>query len=233
MEHHSYPETGQLQASNTAALAKAFLNKVYLWMAGCMLLTAGVAAYCAQDLATILWVQDNQGLIAIGTIVMVVIMSFGTNLLSAGALTVLLLAFAGIQGLLFGPLLLAYKLPAVTKAFACTAVMFGAMSIYGATTKRNLGAWGRGLLMMLIGLIVATIINIFWGNGIMDFIISCVGIVIFSCFTAYHTQSLLELGTCEDETVRAKGAVMGALALYLDFINLFLILLRFFGGRDE
>ena len=72
-----------------------------------------------------------------------------------------------------------------------------------------------------------------WGNGIMDFIISCVGIVIFSCFTAYHTQSLLELGTCEDETVRAKGAVMGALALYLDFINLFLILLRFFGGRDE
>jgi FtsH-binding integral membrane protein len=87
--------------------------------------------------------------------------------------------------------------------------------------------------MMLIGLIVASIINIFWGNGVMDFIISCVGIVIFSCFTAYHTQSLLELGTCEDETVRAKGAVMGALALYLDFINLFLILLRFFGGRDE
>lgn len=233
MEQQSYPENGQLQAASSAALAKAFLNKVYLWMAVCMLLTAGVAAYTAQDQASLLWVGENQLLVFIGLIGMVLVMSFGVNRLSYGALTVLLLTFAGVQGLLFGPVLVAYKMPAVTKAFACTAVVFGGMSIYGAVTKRNLSTWGRGLLMMLIGLIVASIINIFWGNGLMDFVISCVGVVVFSLFTAYDTQRLLELGTCNDEAVRSKGAVMGALTLYLDFINLFLLLLRFFGGRDE
>lgn len=233
MEQQSYPENGQLQAASSAALAKAFLNKVYLWMAVCMLLTAGVAAYTAQDQASLLWVGENQLLVFIGLIGMVLVMSFGVNRLSYGALTVLLLTFAGVQGLLFGPVLVACKMPAVTKAFACTAVVFGGMSIYGAVTKRNLSTWGRGLLMMLIGLIVASIINIFWGNGLMDFVISCVGVVVFSLFTAYDTQRLLELGTCNDEAVRSKGAVMGALTLYLDFINLFLLLLRFFGGRDE
>ena len=233
MNQDSYLPNDENMQVDSASRARVFLNKVYMWMAACMLLTAGVAAYTAQDMQSLYWVQEHCLMLWLGTIGIVLIMSFCARRLSAGALTVLLFTFAGVQGLLFGPMLIYYGLDSVGKAFGCTAIMFGAMSIYGATTKRNLGAWGRGLLMMLIGLIVASIINIFWGNGVMDFIISCVGIVIFSCFTAYHTQSLLELGTCEDETVRAKGAVMGALALYLDFINLFLILLRFFGGRDE
>ena len=87
--------------------------------------------------------------------------------------------------------------------------------------------------MILIGLILASIINIFLGSSTMDFIISFVGVIIFALFTAYDTQRLLEIGMSEDETVRSKGAVLGALTLYLDFINLFLMLLRFFGGRDE
>lgn len=234
MENQTYPENGQLQAVNYAALAKAFLNKVYLWMAVCMLLTAGVAAYTAQDAQSLMWAAQNSWIVFLGTLGIIVFMSFGANRLSTGALTILLLAFAAIQGLLFGPILVVYGMTSVGKAFGCTAVMFGAMSIYGAVTKRNLSTMGRTLIMLLIGLLVAMIVNIFWGNGIMDFdfVISCAGVVIFSLFTAYDTQRLLEIGTCDDETVRSKGAVLGALTLYLDFINLFLMLLRFF-GREE
>ncbi len=233
MNNQTYPDNGALQAGNSAALAKAFLNKVYLWMAMCMLLTAGVAAYTAQDQQSLMWAAQHPMLVCLGTLGIVVVMSFGANRLSTGALTVLLLAFAGIQGLLFGPLLVAYGMDSVSKAFGCTAAMFAAMSIYGAVTRRNLSTMGRTLLMLLIGLIAAMIINIFWGNGMMDFIISCAGVVIFALFTAYDTQRLLEIGLSNDEAVRSKGAVLGALTLYLDFINLFLMLLRFFGGRDE
>lgn len=233
MENQPYPENGQLQVGNSAALAKAFLNKVYLWMAVCMLLTAGVAAYTAQDVQSLVWVSQNSWLVFLGTLGIVLIMSFGANRLSTGALTILLLAFAGIQGLLFGPILIAYKMDSIAQAFGCTALMFGAMSIYGAVTKRNLSTMGRTLFMLLIGLIIASVVNAFWGNGLTDFVISCAGVVIFALFTAYDTQRLIELGTCDDETVRSKGAVLGALSLYLDFINLFLMLLRLFGGRDE
>lgn len=232
MEQQSYPENGQLQAANSAALAKSFLNKVYLWMAVCMLITAGVAAFTAQDTQSLMWVAENHWLVALGTLGIVVFMSFSANRLSYGALTVLLLTFAGVQGLLFGPMLVVYKMDSIAQAFACTAAMFGGMSIYGAVTKRNLSTMGRTLMMLLIGLLVAMIVNIFMGSGMLDLCISCAGVVIFALFTAYDTQRLIELGTCEDAEVRSKGAVLGALSLYLDFINLFLMLLRLF-GRDE
>ena len=228
MEQQSYPENGQLQAANSAALAKSFLNKVYLWMAVCMLITAGVAAFTAQDTQSLMWVAENHWLVALGTLGIVVFMSFGANRLSYGALTVLLLTFAGVQGLLFGPMLVVYKMDSIAQACACTAAMFGGMSIYGAVTKRNLSTMGRTLMMLLIGLLVAMIVNIFMGSGMLDLCISCAGVVIFALFTAYDTQRLIELGTCEDEEVRSKGAVLGALSLYLDFINLFLMLLRLF-----
>ncbi len=232
MNNQTYPENGQLPVANSAALAKAFLNKVYLWMAVCMLITAGVAAYTAQDAQSLMWAAKNSWIVCLGTLGIIMFMSFGANKLSTGALTILLLAFAGIQGLLFGPILVVYGMDSVAKAFGCTAAMFGGMSIYGAVTKRNLSTMGRTLFMLLIGLLVAMIVNIFWGNGMLDFIISCAGVVIFALFTAYDTQRLIELGTCEDETVRSKGAVLGALSLYLDFINLFLMLLRFFGRQE-
>lgn len=230
MNQNTYPVSAP--AAGSAALAKAFLNKVYLWMAACMLLTAGVAAYTAQDVQSLTWTAQNTGLLCIGTIGTVVVMSFGANRLSATALAALLLVFAVLQGFLFGPLLVHYGMNSVGKAFGCTAVMFGAMSIYGATTRRNLSTMGRTLFMLLIGLIGCTIINIFWSNGMFDFLICCAGVVIFALFTAYDTRRLLEIGLSDDETLRSKGAIMGALSLYLDFINLFVYLLRLL-GRDE
>ena len=110
--------------------------------------------------------------------------------------------------------------------------MFGAMSIYGTITKRNLSTMGRTLFMLLIGLIVAGIINIFWGNSDFDIIVCCAGVVIFALFTAYDTQNLLKIGLSNDDSIKQKAAILGALNLYLDFINLFVYLLRLL-GRDE
>lgn len=232
MNQDSYLPSDENMQVNSAARARVFLNKVYMWMAACMLLTAGVAAYTAQDMQSLYWVQEHRLLLCLSTLGIVVAMSFLANRLSAGALAVLLLTFAGVQGILFGPLLICFGLQSVGKAFACTAITFGAMSIYGLMTKRNLGAWGRALMMTLIGLLVALIVNIFWANGVFDFIISCVGVVLFSLFTAYDTQNLLKIGLSNEEEIKSKAAILGALNLYLDFINLFIYLLRFF-GRDE
>ena len=230
MNHDSYPVSTPVQGS--AARAKAFLNKVYMWLAVSMLITAGVAAYAAQDMDSLIWVADHRLLLCLSTLGLVVIMSFAANKLSVGAITALLLVFAALQGLLFGPILISYGLDSVGKAFGCTAAMFGAMSIYGTVTKRNLSTLGRTLFMLLIGLIVAMIINIFWGNGVFDTIICCAGVLIFAVFTAYDTQNLLKIGLSNDTELQKKAAVLGALELYLDFINLFVYLLRLL-GRDE
>lgn len=232
MNQESYLPSEENQKITSAARAKAFLNKVYMWMAVCMLLTAGVAAYSAQDLNTLLWVAEHRLLLCLGTLGIVVIMSFCASRLSAGALAVLLLTFAGVQGILFGPILISYGLQSVGKAFGTTAIMFGSMSIYGMVTKRDLSTWGRALLMMLIGLLVSLIVNIFWQNNVFDFITGCAGVVIFSLFTAYDTQNLLKIGLSDDATIKSKAAILGALDLYLDFINLFISLLRLY-GRDE
>ena len=126
-----------------------------------------------------------------------------------------------------------YTQDSLALAFACTAGMFGAMALYGAFTKTNLSSLGRTLMMLLFGLIIASIANVFWGNGMFDLICSGIGVVVFALFTAYDTQKIIELGLCEDEEMRRKGAVFGAMNLYLDFINLFLYLLRFLGSSND
>ncbi len=213
--------------------ARVFLSKVYLWMCACLLLTAGVAWYAVQNEELLLWTLQHPWLLIIGGIGIVLVMSFAQRMLTSGALSVLLLAFAGVQGLVFGPILLAYTQESLALTFACTAGMFGAMGLYGAFTKTELSTLGRTLFMLLIGLIIAGIANIFWGNSTLDLICSGVGVIVLALFTAYDTQRILAIGMCEDEDVRRKGAVLGALALYLDFINLFLYLLRFLGRSND
>lgn len=232
MSSDSYIPNEEIQVVDSATRARVFLNKVYMWLAVCMLLTAGVAAYAAQDIESLIWVGEHRLLVCLSTLGIVVAMSFWANRMTVGALTLLLLVFAGLQGLLFGPVLICYGLDSVGKAFGCTAVMFGAMSIYGMVTKRNLSTWGRMLFMLLIGLLVAILVNIFWQNNMFDFAISCAGVVIFSLFTAYDTQNLLKIGLSNDAEIKKKAVILGALNLYLDFINLFVMLLHFF-NRSE
>ncbi len=223
-----------VSAEAMAAMAKAYLNKVYMWMAVSLLLTAGVAVYAANSLDTIRWAMEHPIMLCIGTIGIVCIMSFCRNMLTAGALAVLFLLFSALEGLLFGPLLIAYTSQSIGLAFGCAAGMFGVMALYGAFTKRNLSTLGRTLFMLLIGLIIAGVANIFWGNSTFDLITSAIGVVVFALFTAYDTQRLLQEGVfCTDEDQRRKGAILGALTLYLDFINLFLYLLRFLGRPQE
>lgn len=215
-----------------AAVAQAYLNKVYLWMAACMAITAGVAMYTLQSLEVMTWVANHFLLLPLGAIGIVVVMSFGARMLTRNALAAMMLLFAAVQGLLFGPICCAYTQQSLGLTFGVTAGMFGAMSLYGYFTKRDLSVWGRGLMMALIGLIIAGIANCFWGNGTADLVISGIGVIVFAAFTAYDTQMILQQGLCTDEEAREKGAILGALNLYLDFINLFLYLLRFLGDRD-
>lgn len=211
--------------------AKAYLSKVYIWMAVSMCVTAAVSIYSMQQPEISTWVEEHILLLCLGTLGIGLVMIFAMNILTAGALSLLLLAFSAAEGLLFGPILSAYTQQSLGITFACTAGTFGVMALYGATTKRDLSPWGRALFMILIGLIICLCINLFWGNGSFDLIISIVGVITFSLLTAYDTQKILREGLSLKGEARSKGAVMGALALYLDFLNLFLYLLRFLGER--
>ncbi|MBQ8516611.1 MAG: Bax inhibitor-1/YccA family protein [Akkermansia sp.] len=232
MENYTLPNSNVLDTQAANALARAYLNKVYAWMAVTMLVTAGTAIYAMQSSEMLTWVVNNIWLLMIGSIGVILVMCFAARKLTAGALGILLMVFAVAEGLLFGPILCHYTQESLGLTFACTAGMFGAMSLFGAMTKINMSSWGRGLFMALIGLIIAGIANAFWGNGMMELIISAAGVIIFSILTAYDTQKLLQEGLYGTEEERSKGAILGALSLYLDFINLFLYLLRFL-GRDE
>ena len=232
MENYTLPNSNTLDSQAANALARAYLNKVYAWMAATMLVTAGTALYALQSAEVLTWVVSNIWLLILGSIGVIIAMCLAARRLTAGALGILLMVFAVAEGLLFGPILCHYTQESLGLTFACTAGMFGAMSLFGAMTKINMSSWGRGLFMGLIGLIIAGIANAFWGNGMTEIIISAAGVILFSILTAYDTQKLLQEGLYGTEEERSKGAILGALSLYLDFINLFLYLLRFL-GRDE
>lgn len=232
MENHSLDTILTPDSASAGALARRYLNKVYAWMSVTMLVTAGTAIYALQSAEMLTWIVSHMLLLVLGSIAVILTMLFAARRLTAGALAALLIVFAVAEGLLFGPILCFYTQESLGLTFACTAGMFGAMSLFGAMTKINLSSWGRGLFMALLGLIIAGIANIFWGNGLMELIISAAGVIIFSMLTAYDTQKLLQEGLYGTEEERNKGAILGALSLYLDFLNLFLYLLRFL-GRDE
>ncbi|MBR5894782.1 MAG: Bax inhibitor-1/YccA family protein [Akkermansia sp.] len=228
-----YPQPIQLTQEQYATLAKAYINKVYTWMAVSMLVTAGMAIYAMGSDKMLTWSFNNMLWLALGTLGIILIMAFFRNALTAGALTVLFITFSALEGVLLGPVLSVYTTQSLGLTFACTAGMFGAMALYGAVTKRNLSGMGRTLMMLLFGLIIAGIANIFFGSNTADLIISGAGVIIFALYTAYDTQRLLAEGAwLTDEDQRTKGAIMGAVNLYLNFLNLFLYLLRFLGDRE-
>lgn len=228
-----YPQQIQLTQEQYAALAKAYLNKVYTWLAGSMTITAGVAIYAMGSDKTLTWAAGNSLWLLLGTLACLLIMIFFRRMLTAGALGVIFLSFSALWGLVLGPVLSLYTTQSLGVTFACTAGMFGAMALFGATTKRNLSGLGRTLLMLLFGLIIAGIVNVFVGSTTADYVISAIGVIVFALFTAYDTQRILAEGAwLTDAEARAKGAIDGAVELYLDFLNLFLYLLRFLGNRD-
>lgn len=212
-----------------------FLAKVFNWMAVGLGLT-GIVAYftAASGLARVIISSPLFIIIAIATLGMVFFLSARIDKIQAGTASALFVGYAVLNGLFFSTIFLRYTGSSIAGTFMITAGMFGAMAVYGLVTKRDLSGWGSFLFMGLIGLIIASIVNIFLKSPGMYWVTSMIGVLIFTGLTAYDVQKIKRMGEegimSQGQEAITKGSIMGALALYLDFINLFLMLLRFFGG---
>ncbi len=235
------PSTTARSGARTEVV-NAFMRTVYLWMSLGLALTAGVAWVTANTPAIQqLFFRPDGGVsmlfwgCVIAELGLVVAISAAINKLSGAAATGLFMLYSGLNGLTISFIFIAYTQASIVSAFLTCAGMFGAMSIYGLTTKKDLTSWGSFLFMGLIGIIIASVINIFIGSETMHFVISFIGVIVFTGLTAYDTQQLKTMGEtapADDATAVRRGAILGALRLYLDFINLFLMLLRLMGNRN-
>ena len=168
----------------------------------------------------------------LGTLGLVFFLSFRISSLQPSTALALFMLYAGLLGLMLSSVFMAYTGASITRTFFISAASFGALSLYGYSTQRDLSPIGSFLVMGLFGLILAMVVNIFLKSSGLDFAISAIGVLIFAGLTAWDTQRIKEMYSVSDDgTVAGRKAVMGALTLYLDFINLFLFLLRFLGDR--
>ncbi len=168
----------------------------------------------------------------LATLGLVFFMSFRVQTLSVGTATGLFFLYAGLLGVMLASVFLVYTGQSITRVFFITAASFGALSLYGYTTQRDLGPIGSFLIMGLFGIILASLVNLWFQSSAMSFMISAIGVLVFAGLTAYDTQRIKEMYDVNDDgTVSGRKIVMGALSLYLDFINMFLMLLRLFGDR--
>jgi hypothetical protein len=168
----------------------------------------------------------------LGTLGLVFFISFRINSLQYTTAFTLFMVYAALLGVTLSTIFLSYTGASITRVFFISAASFGALSLYGYTTQRDLSAMGTFLMMGLFGLIIASLVNVFWPSGALSFAISVIGVGVFAGLTAWDTQRIKEMYDVNDDgTVAGRKAVMGALSLYLDFINLFLMLLRLVGDR--
>lgn len=227
---------GSLSGANTKideGLRSFFLN-VYKMMGMGLLITAIVAFFTANSpLFAYIHGTPLALVVALAPLGIVFFMNFKINSMSNQSAYTLFMVFSGIMGLSLSYIFVAYTEASIVRTLLVTASLYGCMSIYGYTTKRDLTSFGSFLFMGLVGIIIASLVNIFMQSSMLDFVVSVIGVLIFTGFTAYDTQKLKQVyyimgGTSE---VAQKVSIYGALSLYLDFINLFLFLLRFFGDR--
>lgn len=211
-----------------------YFSKVYGWMAFALLLSGLAAWLTGHNVAIqqVLFTGYTPIILCVVEVALVFGIGAALNNMSASTCTLLFVLYSVINGLTMGVIFLAYTEYSILSTFLVTAITFGAMSLYGYTTKSDLTSWGKILLFALIGLIVATLVNFFLKSPMMNYVISGIGVLVFVGLTAYDTQKLKALAyTATDEESMTKLAVYGALDLYLDFVNLFLYLLRFLGSR--
>jgi uncharacterized protein len=212
----------------------AFLSKVYGWMFVGLLVTAGVAFAVASSQTLIETLVLNRILIWVilfAQLGLVFYLSARVDRVAPATAAGLFLVYSALVGVTSSIILLVYTATSIASTFIITAGMFGAMAVFGTVTKRSLAGWGQFLFMGLIGLILAMIVGIFWQNNALQFVISIVGVLIFTGLTAYDAQRLKQMAVALPDGRVGSYAVVGALSLYLDFINLFFFLLRFMGNR--
>ncbi len=239
LTQNNYYQTTQA-GFESKTLAKTFISNVFAWMGIALALTAFTAYYFASSEELIrMLIKPEGGMTMLGWIVMlapigfVLAMSLGFQKFSVGTLTILFGVYAVLMGASLSFILLIYTSASIFQTFAVTAGMFGIMAFVGYTTKTDLTKFGSILMMGVIGIVIASVVNMFMKSAMFDYIISFIGVLIFTGLTAYDVQALKRIGTGAEygaESTR-KLVILGALRLYLDFINLFLFLLRFMGDR--
>lgn len=221
------------------SVTSVYMRQVYAWMCIGMALTA-VFAYGVAGSPALRSAIYNNTIIMILLVVaqfgLVIALSAAIHKMSGPVATGLFLLYSALTGVTISSIFIVYPIATIGSAFAVTCGMFGAMSLYGTITKRDLTGMGNFLFMGLIGIIIAMIVNIFLKSSMMNFIVCCLGVLIFTGLTAYDTQKLRAFGEnapLDDPQAVRRGAILGALTLYLDFINIFLMLLQLFGGNRD
>jgi FtsH-binding integral membrane protein len=223
---------------DSSAVSRSFVANVFSYMTLALVIT-GVAAYWFAASGNLLALLQGSSIlmwvIMLAPIGMVLIMSFAFNRLSYAALMGLFLAYSLVNGISLSVIFLIYSSAAISKVFFITAGLFATMAIVGYTTKTDLTKLGSILMMAVLGIVIASLVNYFMKSAAFDYLISCVGVLVFTGLVAYDTQKVKRIGAGVEYGTATAGklALMGALSLYLDFINLFLFLLRVFGGRRE
>lgn len=241
MQMNRYDTPPEYRGANSGTIAldqrvSRVMRSVYVRMTLGLLVTALTALWCYSTPAVISFFAAHSAvmwvlmLLEIGLVLGI---SAGINRLSSPTATLLFYLFAVVNGLMLFPIFMVYTHTSIAKTFFITAGTFGAMSIFGYTTSQDLTKWGSFLFMALIGLIIASVVNIFAHSTTLEWIISGAGVLIFVGLTAWDTQKVKAMAAMAPDGAGGRLATIGALSLYLDFINLFLYLLRFFGSSNN
>ena len=219
-------------------VASVFLARIFRWMAIGLGVTGLVAVFIVSSgLARTIATSPLYLFLLLGELVLVFFLAARINKIEPSTATLLYLGYSALNGLTLSVLFLRYSNASIAGTFFITAGMFGAMAIYGLVTKRDLSGMGSFLIMGLFGLIIASVVNIFLHSTQLYWALSVIGVIVFVGLTAYDVQKLKQMGEQgvmeQGEAAIQRGAILGALTLYLDFINLFILLLRFFGGSRD
>ena len=228
------PDNISLQQANEK-ISQRFITAVYGWMVAALAIS-GIAAFAVFNSETLLYFIFGNRFTFLGLIIaefaLVIILSAGIRRMSFPAAAASFVIYSIVNGSTLSAVLFVYTSTSVVRIFVITALMFGAMSVYGATTKSSLQSAGKYLMMAVIGLVIASLVNIFMRSSSLDWLISFVTVGVFTGLTAYDTQKITQAARyAQDNEDFKKVAIIGALELYLDFVNIFLALLRLFGKR--
>jgi uncharacterized protein len=213
------------------AAQRLFMARVYRWMFAGLVITGSVALYTASTPALFQPVLRFMFPLLIGELALVFALSWFAPRISGALAGTLFVLYAALNGLTFSIIFLVYQLGSIGQSFLLTAAVFGAMSIYATVTKKDLSSWASFLFMGLIGVVIAGVVQLFWHSEGFSFVWSCACVVVFTGLTAYDTQKLRRMHAASGYGSGVSLSVNGALMLYLDFVNLFLALLRLFGRR--
>lgn len=230
----SWNQASYVSADVRDARVTAFLSKVYGWMFLGLLITAGTALFVSSSETLIETFIGNRILFWIllfGQLGLVFYLSARVEHIAPATAAGLFMLYSAMVGITSSFIFLIYTGASIVSAFVIAGTMFGAMAVFGTLTKRSLAGVGQFMFMGLIGLIIASIVNIFWLNSALYFVISVVGVIVFTGLTAWDAQRLKQMAVALPDGRVGSYAVVGALSLYLDFINLFFFILRIFGGR--